>query len=295
MNITICVDVSESMGYGKPVKIEQAKNVIIKVAEAAPADANFTLITFDSEADVRIKNCDMNSLRRELNAIRTRGVSCLSAGLKTGLEEADADSVLVFVSDGRANLSLDKTGGFEGSLDLEKELLNIASNSNFRGEFHVIAVGEDSFTYTLTKLAEVFRGFFYLAEDFEGLSMPKNYQSIRVVENLTVYPVPLELPAAQPSWSKESQVEHLAVVSKSLYEDYLKCKRAFVINSLNNREARTALLSVDAEILQSYRKRRPKTVKKIERNEVILLDDSYRSFLSLEKKERVTIKLVKPA
>lgn len=295
MDIIICLDVSESMSYGEPIKIEQAKSAIVKIIESAPRSSNFTLIIFDSEAKVRVKNCDVSLLKKEINLIKTRGVSCLSAGLKTALELASDDSTLIFISDGRANLSLNKSGGFEGSLDLEKELLDVASTSKFGGKFHVIAVGEDSFTYTLMRLAEILGGSFHLAEDFEGLAAPpRKYQNVRIWENLTVYPAPIELPTAQPSWSKESQIQHVIVTSKNLYEDYLKYRRAFIINPLNNREARTAFLPVSADVLLPYRRRRPETASKIEFDKAVLVDVSYRNFLAVEKRGVVTVKLVKP-
>ncbi|HDO41918.1 MAG TPA: VWA domain-containing protein [Candidatus Bathyarchaeota archaeon] len=295
LNIILCLDISESMGYGEPVKIEQAKNVVAKILESAPSDSSFTLVTFDSEAEVRIKEGAMNSLKEELSRIRVRGLSCLSAGLKKALEEADDHSILAVISDGRANLSLNKMGGFEGSLSLEEELLNIAQKIGYEGRFYAIAVGEDSFTYTLQRLAEVFRGFFYLAEDFEGLYAPPTvYQNVRVAKDLTVYPAPLELPTAQPTWSKESQVLHVTVSSRKLYEEYVKYGRVFLVNPSNGREARTALLPLDTGVLEPYRRRRPKAAGRVELDKAVLMDSSYRSFLDIGRGEKINVRIVKP-
>ena len=295
MNIILCLDISESMGYGEPVKIEQAKNVVAKILESAPPDSSFTLVTFDSEADVKIKEDTADSLREELSRIRVRGVSCFSAGLERALEEADAHSILAVISDGRANLSLNKMGGFEGSLSLEEELLMIAGKTGYEGRFYAIAVGEDSFTYTLQRLAEAFGGFFYLAEDFDGLyAPPTKYRNVRVAKGLMVYPVPLELPTAQPTWSKESQILHVTVSSRKLYEEYVKYGRVFLVNPSNGREARTAMFPLDMDVLEPYRRRRPKAAGRVELGKAVLIDSSYRSFLDIGRGEKINVRIVEP-
>lgn len=294
-SIILCLDISESMGYSEPAKIDQARNAIHRLIESIDDHHNFILVTFDSEAYVKLIGSDKDLLMRELDQLKVRGISCLSAGLKASLDIANSNSTILMISDGRANLSIDRMGGFEGSIWLEDELISIALKSMYKGRFYSIAVGEDSFTHSLKRLSDILNGWFYLVEDFYGLSTPSiRYRDIDVVEDLIVYPAPLELPAAQPSWSKESQYIHVAVVSRDIYTMYTKYRRVFISNPSNGREARIALIPIDIDVLEPYRRRQPRLASNVESGRAILLDSSYRSFLGVGKMDRVTLRIVEP-
>ena len=199
--------------------------------------------------------------------------------------ETKAEGTVVLLTDGRANLSLDKMEGFEGSLDLEKELIEITTKAQQRNiTVHTIAVGEDAFTNTLRAVAETAEGKYWIAEDYHGLQTPPiEKKKISEKWSLKVHTAPAELPSAQPTWTKESQFLHVAVVSETLFETYKRRRRAFLINPENGREARTALVSVRFKDLTGYRKRRPKTAAAVNSGEAILLDKSYRDYLGLDK------------
>ena len=106
---------------------------------------------------------------------------------------------------------------------------------------------------------------------------------------MKVHDAPAELPSARPTWSKESQMMHVAVVSQNLYKSYLNSRRAFVSNLSKAREARTALLPIESDVLGLYRERRAKTSNSVAKEEAILLDRSYRDFLALD--ENATVRL----
>lgn len=286
MNLTVCLDISESMGYGDPPKIEQAKQVLRRVLGSLSRGSKVSLVTFDTEAQVRVKLASPGEVEDVLEGIRVKGVSCLSAGLKASLELAcrSTDSILLLLTDGRANLSLDRMGGFEGSLKLEEEALRIASEARGRVRCYAVAVGEDAFTFTLKRIAEALDGYFYLLEEFRGLEAePARSEVALKVAGLKVYSAPAELPAAQPTWTKESQVLHVAVASRSLYEEYRRFGVAVLRNPDNGREARIGLTPVDSDILEPYRRRRPRTAARVASGEAILVDSSYRSYLSVER------------
>jgi hypothetical protein len=159
-------------------------------------------------------------------------------------------------------------------------------------KIHTVAVGEDAFVNTLKALSEESNGSFSLAEAFQGLNVnPRRLHIVIAVESLTVYPAPAELPQAQPTWTRESQLTHVAVVSDMLYRKYRESLIAFLRNPRNGREARVSMLTVEDPILDAYRKRMVKTVQNIREEKAILLDRSYRDFLLLESKETVELKL----
>ncbi|MEM2110537.1 MAG: hypothetical protein QXX08_01510 [Candidatus Bathyarchaeia archaeon] len=154
---------------------------------------------------------------------------------------------------------------------------------------HTIAVGEDAFTHTLIALSRKTKGRSWLAEDFQDFNAESSSRKPLNISNLKVHNAPVELPSAKPTWTKESQVMHVAVVSQSLYEIYQFSRKAFLVNHDKNREARTALLSIDSEVLAGYRERRAKIADAVRKKEAILLDRSYRDFLALD--ENTTVEL----
>ena len=276
------------MGYGRPTKLHQATQAALRAVSGLDSDAHVGLITFESEFEVALDLQPLNEerVKAEFNLLNVKGVSCVAAGLTgaVGLfEKGGLGGEVLLLTDGRANLSLDRSGGFEGSLELERELLDISREiSHKKITIHTISVGEDAFTHMLSMMAKNTGGFHWIVESFQGLhSKPKEPQLKTKTEYSRIHAAPTELPSAQPTWTKESQFTHLTVVSQSVCGAYESNHMTFLINP-NNREARTALISVEDEILASYRARRPKIAEEIRNDTAILLDRSYRDYLDLD-------------
>jgi len=137
---------------------------------------------------------------------------------------------------------------------------------------------------------KVVKGRYWLVEDFRGLTVesPVIHEAVKISE-LKVHSAPTELPSAQPTWTKESQSTHVSVVSQSLYEPYRSHCRTFLVNPVNGREARTALISIEAEVLSGYRERLSKTTSRVRAGEAMLIDRSYRDYLALGKNSLVRL------
>ena len=286
MRLIVCLDISESMGYGN--KIETAFNVIRKAFKDLGEGDEFALVVFETFAETLLEPTLRNQVNLEqvFENISIRGVTCLSEGLKTALELADEESTLLLVSDGRANLSLDKLWGFEGDIKLEEEAVKILAQKKIN--FYGVAVGEDSFLTIFEKIAEKTGGHYYVAEDFQGLKQsPKTVKPVKTY-TLEVHKAPKELPAAQPTWTKESQLLHVAVVSDTIYNEYLKNRRAILVNPLNNRRARVSLISISSSELEPYRKR-SKRAREVEEGKAILLDKTYRDYLQLSREVKLIL------
>ena len=89
---------------------------------------------------------------------------------------------------------------------------------------------------------------------------------------LCVHSLLVELPSAQPTWTKESEFMHVAVVSLNFFNIYRGNRRAFLINQDKEREARTALISIESDKIAGYKKRSPKIAEKVKTGKAILLD-----------------------
>ncbi len=288
--LVLCLDVSESMSYGEPIKLTLAINAARRAIQSLNPNIPVGLVTFDVTADILMKLQPSNreEITKTLGRIVPRGVTCIAAGLTEAIkmiDESELKGEVLLLTDGRANLSLDRMGGFEGSLALEDELLKIANEALQKSiKILTVAVGEDAFTYTLSSLSMKTGGRYWLAEDFQGLTAePLPAPGTIKVSELKVHNIPAELPSAQPSWTKESQFVHVAVVSQSLYEICRVHHRAFLVNPADGREARTSLISIESEALSGYRERRTETANEVRDGETILLDRSYRDYLALDK------------
>ncbi|MBS7612949.1 VWA domain-containing protein, partial [Candidatus Bathyarchaeota archaeon] len=248
-NLVVCLDVSESMGYGSPQKLKQAVDIAIKAVKPLEAATSIGLVIFDSEPEVLLepKPTTVAEVRGLLEKLKPRGVSRLAAGLEKSTSLAGVGGEVLAISDGRANLTLDRSVSFEGKVEIEQELVAIAKKAAEQSlKIHTVAVGEDAFTNTLKTLSKETAGFFSLAETFQGLNVnPKNLHTTLTVGNLTVYPAPAELPQSQPTWTRESQLTHVAVTSDIVYRVYQEARIAFLRNPRNSREARVAILTVD--------------------------------------------------
>jgi hypothetical protein len=296
--LVLCLDTSESMTYGEPWKINQAFTVTEKTMQNLRQDRRVGLVTFDATTEVLLAP---QPLKKEtigvvLGKIAPRGVSCIAAGLSIAvnlIEKNGKPGDVLLLTDGRPNLSLNHMGGFEGSIDLEKELLKISREASQKHiTVHSVAVGEDAFTETMSEIAEITNGSYHLAEDYVGLGMGKKPSSNALRRcMLNVHSAPVELPSAQPTWTKESEFMHVAVVSRSLHKIYLGHRRAFLINLDKEREARTALISIESDKLAGYRERNPKTAERVKTGKAILLDKSYRDYLNLGKGDSVELSI----
>ena len=292
----ICLDISESIAYGEPSKLSQAITAIEKAVQSLDQTNHVGLVTFDVTAEVLLepKAIDQAKIRDALDQTIPRGISCIAAGLTEAVnlvKKHEPKGEILLVTDGRANLSLNRMGGFEGSLDLETELLEIAREASQEGvTIHTVAVGEDAFTNTLSAISRNSKGNDWLVEDFRGLDTePAEAMEVLRKSRLRVHGAPAELPSAQPTWTKESQFVHVAVVSQELYEAYERHHRSFLANPLRSRNARTSLISVESDALDAYRQRRPKTAQAVMNGEAVLLDKSYRDFLALGKSDTVEL------
>jgi len=288
--LVLCLDISDSTAYGEPAKLNQAIGSIHKVLQELSPDVPTALVTFDVAAEILLdlKPLQQEETRDALTRTVSRGVTCIAAGLAEAtnmIEKTGREGEVLLLTDGRANLSQNRMGGFEGSLDLEAELLAITREASGKGvAINVVAVGEDAFTHTLSAISRDGKGGYWLADDFQGFTAgsPPSLKVLRSV-GLRVHGAPAELPSAQPTWTKESQFMHVAVVSQSLYEAYQTHHRAFLVNPGNGREARTALISIESQVLAGYRERRPRTAESVRAEEALLLDRSYRGFLALDE------------
>jgi len=283
------------MRYGTPQKLRQAVDVVVEAVKPLEGITPVGLVIFDSEPEVLLEPrvVNLSEVLELLEKLKPRGVSRLAAGLEKSISLAVNGGEVLAVSDGRANLTLDRSVSFEGKVEIEQELVKIARSATEQNvKIHTVAVGEDAFINTLKALSEGSNGSFSLAEAFQGLNVnPRRLHTVIAVESLTVYPAPAELPQAQPTWTRESQLTHVAVVSDMLYKKYRESPIAFLRNPRNGREARIAMLTVEDPILDAYRKRMVKTVQSIREEKAILLDRSYRDFLLLESKETVELRL----
>jgi len=294
--LILCLDISESMAYDEPAKLKQAIEAARRAVQSLSREAVVGLITFDVMAEVllNLKQSNGEETMDALGRIKSRGVTSIAAGLTEAislLKTKGQKGEILLLTDGRANLSMNRMGGFEGSLALEEEVLKIVSEISQKNvAVHVVAVGEDAFTYTLVSLAEVTKGHYWLVEDFQGLTIesPIMHETIKT-SVLKVHSAPAELPSAQPTWTKESQLMHVSVVSQSLYELYRSHLRSFLVNPVNGREARTALISMETEVLSGYRERLPETSSSVRAEEAILIDRSYRDYLALGKNSLVEL------
>ncbi len=197
--LVLCLDISESMTYGEPWKINQAFTMIVKTIQSLSQDKQVGLVTFDVTSEVLLDLQPLNkeTITTELSKIVPRGVSCITAGLAEAvnlIKKNDKFGEVLLLTDGRVNLSKNQMEGFEGSIDLEKELLKISRDAaQEQITVHSVAVGEDAFSGTLSNIAKTTRGCYWLAEDYPGLSIGTSWPS-RVLERyeLSVHSSPVE-------------------------------------------------------------------------------------------------------
>lgn len=311
LDLVICIDRSESMGYGREQsKLAMAKHLTGEIVKSLSADDGVALVTFDNTANISLPLTSISQLKNfeaTLTSISERGNTCLTSGLKTSREafgSATRTKRAIILSDGRANLSFDGSGGFEGSTSLELELKEDSINLERIGVKAIaVAIGTDAFTMPLKVIADATKGRLILhrleniqelvtAIRSDTISLPLPIKSPLLEKNeMEVASFPSELPAGQPTWSLESLYEHVAVVSEEIASTYSTIGEALIYNPSNQRFAKTALMSIENDILKNYRERLPKTTKRVRSGEVILLDKSYRLELELEKDSLIDLKI----
>lgn len=312
LDVVICLDRSGSMGYGhEQSKLSEAKRLTMELARELLPDDRVGVVSFDSIAGVAVPLTlvsELRNLEASIAKISERGNTCLAEGVKAAAEAFDLKAAntkrLIMLSDGRANLSLDGSGGFEGSTSLERELRETCIPLKLMGICVVAAtLGTDAFTMPLKALTDATRGNLILDGRENAARLVEALRSEAMSLTVSIKPptlerrglevagFPSELPAGQPTWTLESVNEHVAIVSEEAAAKYASAASAVVSNPANQRFAKVALLSIESEALKSYRERLPKTTAKIRSGETILLDKSYRSELELEKEDVVDLKI----
>lgn len=314
LDLVICIDRSGSMGYGcEGTKLDEAKRLAIELVKSLSPEDRVAAITFDSVANVNLPLTpvrEIESFESDLERVAERGNTCLVGGVKASAEAFDFKAVrakrLLILSDGRANLSFDGSGGFEGSTSLEKELREACAPFKPLGVGVItVALGSDAFIMPLKAIIDAARGRLVLSDQIDGFqlaavlridftSLPVSVKSSLLErQGLEVASFPSELPAGQPTWSLESVSEHVAVVSEEIAAAYTASNGggAFISNPLNQRLAKVALLSVESEVLKGYCERLPKTANKVRSGKTVLLDKSYRLELELDKDGVVDLKI----
>jgi len=312
LDLVICIDRSESMGYGRrQSKLSKAKHLTTELVTNLSSEDRVAVVTFDSTAEIYFPLAPISHLKTfetSLEQISERGNTCLVRGIRASRDAFDLKAMrarcIIILSDGRANLSFDGYGGFEGSVSLEKELKEASIDFKSLGISAIaIAIGTDAFIMPLKAITDTAKGHLIFNDpgNIQGLvkairsdttSFPL-FIKTQILEkrNMEVAFIPSELPAGQPTWSLESLTEHVAIVSGEIASTYSTVGEALVSNPSNQRLAKVALLSIEDDALKSYRERLPKTTMRVRSGEVILLDKSYRLELELDKDDAVDLKI----
>ena len=311
LDLVVCIDRSDSMGYGRrQSKLDEVKHLVIELVNTLSSEDRVAITTFDNMANIHVPltlKSQLKNLRAAIDRISERGNTSLVRGIKISQEAFDLEAGkvrrIIVLSDGRTNLSFNGEGGFEGSISVEKELADACMNFERLGISVVaIVIGTDAFVMPLKNITDTVRGCLILDElkDFsqliktlhsETILLPISFKSPLLERRLDVASIPQELPTGQPAWSLESLNEHVAVVSKEISSIYLSASQAIVANPLNQRFARVALMSIEDDSLKSYCERLPKIAERVKAGEVILLDQSYRLELNLDKDDIVDLRI----
>ena len=103
--LVLCLDISESMAYGEPWKINQAFTVVVKTIQSLSQDKQVGLVTFDVRSEVLLDLQPLNkeTITTELSKIVPRGVSCIAAGLAEAvnlIKKNDKPGEVLLLSDG---------------------------------------------------------------------------------------------------------------------------------------------------------------------------------------------------
>ena len=278
--LALLLDRSASMAYDS--KMTRAKKLALSYFQNLGEDDKTCIVSVDHITEVLLppsSKKDAPNVGNLIEGIRDRGNTNLALGLKKVSEIiAGEKGRVVLLSDGRANTSLDG-GGTEGDELVENEMLRLAGQlSKMNVSVSTISLGEDAFTTILEELTQATGG--ESLTDVGG-RLEKTFD-LRD-RDVTVYPVPEELPSGKPTWTKELNIRHVTVASKELCSEFKEKRLAFLLNPKSNRRARVSLLAIDDAQLAPFRSREPGITKKVSDSSVILVDRTYRRVLGLHK------------
>lgn len=148
VNVSIVLDKSGSMSG---TKMELVKQAIISFIEKLSSEATFSLVQFDSKAEVLIENTEIGNnlefIKEQINTIYASGGTNLNAGMVKGYEEAlkkhshKINSRVILLTDGMTN---------EGETNFEKILKNSKKYNSEGVEISTIGVGS-SLDFNLLK------------------------------------------------------------------------------------------------------------------------------------------------
>lgn len=285
--VVFIVDRSISMEYDN--KFNEAVEAIINLINKFNI-GRAGIIAFDHLVDESLPLKEVTSvdeIKEALKKIFPRGNTNISKAIKFANEHYTSTDFFL-ISDGRANLALNGSGS-EGEEVILKELLHISGEVVEKGNtLSCVSVGEDSFLSFLSDISAATSGSFFVSKEILKFEEFKVKQKVKVVAQ----PIPEELPAGQPTWAKELNTAHVAVASGELFKLYKNSKLTIVRNEKNGRSIRVPLLSVEEEVLKSFRERLPKRAENIRRGKTILVDASARKALGAKPGDELVLEFL---
>jgi len=278
--LVILLDRSASMAYDD--KLARARELARSNIRDLAEDDGACIISVDHIAETSLPLSVKRSVPEIgglVEGIHQRGNTNIALGLESASKVlSEEGGRIVLLSDGRANTTLDG-GGTEGDELVENEILRLAKRLSERAiSVSTISLGEDAFTTVLEGLTRATRGESMI--DVDG-RLEKTFD-LRGRE-VTVYPIPEELPSGKPTWTKELNTKHVTVASTKLCNEFEERRLAFLLNPKSNRRARVSLLSIDDTQLAPFRSREPGITKRVSESSVILVDRTYRRHLGIRK------------
>lgn len=274
------------MSYGNTEpKLKESVKAVMKYLEPLFKNVNLTsFITFDHIVDVILEPSVHGSqqIHDSLLQIEGRGLTNIASALQKStecLESYDYLKEILLVSDGRLNFGL-SGGGSEGDNVLISEALEIANKCKDKEiTVNAISAGEDSFIGFLKVVTNKTLGKFYHSYELLG---EKEIGKPPTSTKMTVHSIPEVMPAGQPTWAKEMNSPHYAIVSEKASNIYTTNRFATLSNVDNQREIRIPLFSINNELLSPFRTKFPLRVREVESEKAILLDVANRKALGLK-------------
>jgi len=261
-------------------KLSKAKSLASSAVHRLRDDDMICLIAFDHLVEIVQPFSLRTTIQDPLGVmagIQARGTTNIALAFKDASNAiGDEGGEILLLSDGRANTALSGAGS-EGDELVENEMMNLATELSTRGiAISAVAIGEDAFTSFLERQAEDSGGKFWIEVD----GVPKGDISLDELE-VTIQGVPEELPSGKPTWAKELNVKHTTVASSQLCDKFAKGRTAFLKNPRTGKKARVSLLSIEDPVLEPFRKRAPKTTRRVRESTVVLADATYRRALGV--------------
>ena len=277
----VLFDRSISMSYGRyGSKMREGASALLRRFSPLTGDQReFVILAFDHLVDVIPSSgaYGLQGLVDTLSKINERGLTNIALvveklkELSSEFEGAEA----YLVTDGRVNFGLGG-GGAEGDRNLREEVLRTAEGLGEAGvPINVISVGEDSFDHFLRSLADRTGGDFDYSEEAQ---LAKPLLSL----SSSLYGIPEELPAGQPTWAKELNTAHVVVVSHECAKAYAGHRLAFISKEGSDARIRVPLISIEEGILEPFRKRLPARTEQVRSKRAILVDAANRRAIDLK-------------